>query len=147
MTREHLDRMKNSCIVCNMGHSNTEIDVVRLLSVLLVLFPLPSIGAIVSCAFFLSDQSPYSRTDVGASTFSGGPCHLARWQACRPPGGGTQKTLGRAVQAVYWTHRGRGGSGKVLGLCAPEIYIRMKGYFSNSLFHKIESKEYLLFTK
>lgn len=29
MTREHLDRMKNSCIVCNMGHSNTEIDVVR----------------------------------------------------------------------------------------------------------------------
>lgn len=31
VTREHLDRMKNSCIVCNMGHSNTEIDVVRLL--------------------------------------------------------------------------------------------------------------------
>lgn len=30
MTREHLDRMKNSCIVCNMGHSNTEIDVVSL---------------------------------------------------------------------------------------------------------------------
>ncbi|XP_014594559.1 adenosylhomocysteinase 3 isoform X7 [Equus asinus] len=27
VTREHLDRMKNSCIVCNMGHSNTEIDV------------------------------------------------------------------------------------------------------------------------
>ncbi|XP_029377972.1 S-adenosylhomocysteine hydrolase-like protein 1 isoform X3 [Echeneis naucrates] len=24
--REHLDRMKNGCIVCNMGHSNTEID-------------------------------------------------------------------------------------------------------------------------
>lgn len=30
VTREHLDRMKNSCIVCNMGHSNTEIDVVGL---------------------------------------------------------------------------------------------------------------------
>lgn len=28
VTREHLDRMKNGCIVCNMGHSNTEIDVV-----------------------------------------------------------------------------------------------------------------------
>ncbi|XP_062245563.1 S-adenosylhomocysteine hydrolase-like protein 1 isoform X1 [Platichthys flesus] len=28
--REHLDRMKNGCIVCNMGHSNTEIDVVSL---------------------------------------------------------------------------------------------------------------------
>lgn len=33
VTREHLDRMKNSCIVCNMGHSNTEIDVVRFLSI------------------------------------------------------------------------------------------------------------------
>uniref|UniRef100_A0A2I3R9Y7 S-adenosyl-L-homocysteine hydrolase NAD binding domain-containing protein n=1 Tax=Pan troglodytes TaxID=9598 RepID=A0A2I3R9Y7_PANTR len=30
VTREHLDRMKNSCIVCNMGHSNTEIDVASL---------------------------------------------------------------------------------------------------------------------
>lgn len=28
VTREHLDRLKNGCIVCNMGHSNTEIDVV-----------------------------------------------------------------------------------------------------------------------
>ncbi|CAB1330285.1 unnamed protein product, partial [Coregonus sp. 'balchen'] len=27
VTREQLDRMKNGCIVCNMGHSNTEIDV------------------------------------------------------------------------------------------------------------------------
>lgn len=27
--REHLDRMKNGCIVCNMGHSNTEIDLVK----------------------------------------------------------------------------------------------------------------------
>lgn len=30
VTREHMDKMKNGCIVCNMGHSNTEIDVVRL---------------------------------------------------------------------------------------------------------------------
>ena len=28
VTREHMDRLKNGCIVCNMGHSNTEIDVV-----------------------------------------------------------------------------------------------------------------------
>uniref|UniRef100_A0A3P8V1U5 S-adenosylhomocysteine hydrolase-like protein 1 n=3 Tax=Cynoglossus semilaevis TaxID=244447 RepID=A0A3P8V1U5_CYNSE len=28
--REHLDRMKNGCIVCNMGHSNTEIDLLSL---------------------------------------------------------------------------------------------------------------------
>ncbi|KAI9516883.1 putative adenosylhomocysteinase 3, partial [Dissostichus eleginoides] len=27
VVREYLDRMKNGCIVCNMGHSNTEIDV------------------------------------------------------------------------------------------------------------------------
>lgn len=27
VTREHMDKMKNGCIVCNMGHSNTEIDV------------------------------------------------------------------------------------------------------------------------
>ncbi|XP_013867708.1 adenosylhomocysteinase 2 isoform X2 [Austrofundulus limnaeus] len=26
ITREHFDQMKNGCIVCNMGHSNTEID-------------------------------------------------------------------------------------------------------------------------
>uniref|UniRef100_A0A671LRG6 Adenosylhomocysteinase 2-like n=1 Tax=Sinocyclocheilus anshuiensis TaxID=1608454 RepID=A0A671LRG6_9TELE len=30
VTRELLDRMKNGCIVCNMGHSNTEIDVASL---------------------------------------------------------------------------------------------------------------------
>lgn len=29
VTRDQLDRMKNGSIVCNMGHSNTEIDVVR----------------------------------------------------------------------------------------------------------------------
>ncbi|XP_020787710.1 S-adenosylhomocysteine hydrolase-like protein 1 isoform X2 [Boleophthalmus pectinirostris] len=28
--RKHLDRMKNRCIVCNMGHSNTEIDLASL---------------------------------------------------------------------------------------------------------------------
>lgn len=30
VTREHMDKMKNGCVVCNMGHSNTEIDIVRL---------------------------------------------------------------------------------------------------------------------
>merc|ERR1711953_353329 len=30
ITREHMDKMKNGCIVCNMGHSNTEIDVMSL---------------------------------------------------------------------------------------------------------------------
>lgn len=28
VTREYMEKMKNGCIVCNMGHSNTEIDVV-----------------------------------------------------------------------------------------------------------------------
>ena len=27
ITREFMDKMKSGCIVCNMGHSNTEIDV------------------------------------------------------------------------------------------------------------------------
>lgn len=27
VVREHMDKMKSGCIVCNMGHSNTEIDV------------------------------------------------------------------------------------------------------------------------
>ncbi|XP_037952520.1 adenosylhomocysteinase-like 1 isoform X2 [Teleopsis dalmanni] len=27
VVREHMDRMKNGCIVCNMGHSNMEIDI------------------------------------------------------------------------------------------------------------------------
>ena len=30
VTRDHMDKMKNGCIVCNMGHSNTEIDVISL---------------------------------------------------------------------------------------------------------------------
>merc|ERR1711953_356424 len=30
VTREHMDKMKNGCIVCNMGHSNTENDVMSL---------------------------------------------------------------------------------------------------------------------
>merc|ERR1719295_1830125 len=30
VTREHMDKMKNGCIVCNMGHSNIEIDVMSL---------------------------------------------------------------------------------------------------------------------
>uniref|UniRef100_A0A3B3BU92 S-adenosylhomocysteine hydrolase-like protein 1 n=1 Tax=Oryzias melastigma TaxID=30732 RepID=A0A3B3BU92_ORYME len=29
--REHFDKMKSGCIVCNMGHSNTEIDLVNVL--------------------------------------------------------------------------------------------------------------------
>lgn len=28
VTRDHMDKMKNGCVVCNMGHSNTEIDIV-----------------------------------------------------------------------------------------------------------------------
>ena len=32
ITRDVLNKMKNGAIVCNMGHSNTEIDVVRILT-------------------------------------------------------------------------------------------------------------------
>lgn len=37
--KEHLDRLKNGCIVCNMGHSNTEIDVVSVLKCMLMFAP------------------------------------------------------------------------------------------------------------
>ncbi len=30
LTRENMDKLKNGAIVCNMGHSNTEIDVMAL---------------------------------------------------------------------------------------------------------------------
>lgn len=30
VTRQHMDKMKSGAIVCNMGHSNTEIDVTSL---------------------------------------------------------------------------------------------------------------------
>lgn len=33
ITRKHMDAMKDGIILCNMGHSNTEIDVVRLLRI------------------------------------------------------------------------------------------------------------------
>ena len=36
VTREHMDRMKNGALLCNMGHSNTEIDVVSRLDALLL---------------------------------------------------------------------------------------------------------------
>lgn len=32
VTREHMDKVKNGCVICNMGHSNTEIDVVSIKS-------------------------------------------------------------------------------------------------------------------
>lgn len=28
IVRQHMDRMKNGAIICNMGHANSEIDVV-----------------------------------------------------------------------------------------------------------------------
>lgn len=28
VTRDHIDTVKSGCIICNMGHSNTEVDVV-----------------------------------------------------------------------------------------------------------------------
>jgi len=44
VTREHLDKMKTGCIVCNMGHSNTEIDVVCTQPIVFVELSSPSSG-------------------------------------------------------------------------------------------------------
>lgn len=37
LTREYMDKMKSGAIVCNMGHSNTEIDVVSFITVSLMI--------------------------------------------------------------------------------------------------------------
>lgn len=35
ITRKHMDEMRDGIILCNMGHSNTEIDVVKHLCLLI----------------------------------------------------------------------------------------------------------------
>lgn len=40
VTREHMDKMKSGCIVCNMGHSNTEIGKTFLSRLSIQNFPL-----------------------------------------------------------------------------------------------------------
>lgn len=43
VTREHMDKMRSGCILCNMGHSNTEIDVVCNFNKLTIQFKIFSI--------------------------------------------------------------------------------------------------------
>ena len=104
VTREQLDRMKNGCIVCNMGHSNTEIDVVSFtvilsqmkavcVSVYVCLCGHVCVCTNVYCAVAPTHAAPVSpgqsakpRAHLGEGAFSGGPRHLARRQAGRPPG-------------------------------------------------------------
>uniref|UniRef100_A0A2C9KFN5 S-adenosyl-L-homocysteine hydrolase NAD binding domain-containing protein n=1 Tax=Biomphalaria glabrata TaxID=6526 RepID=A0A2C9KFN5_BIOGL len=52
VTRSHLDRLKNGCIVCNMGHSNTEIDVVSKTIVLFFLYCLQTLSLRNSKLFY-----------------------------------------------------------------------------------------------
>lgn len=55
VTRNHMDKMKTGCIVCNMGHSNTEIDVVsNSLSVSLSVALSVSLSMSLSVALFVS---------------------------------------------------------------------------------------------
>lgn len=99
VVREYMDRMKNGCIVCNMGHSNTEIDVVRkLLKVYSHVYLMKSVwqctgllhwvSVFVYISFNLSGQSADPWIDLGAGEISGGPCHLARWKENSAAGGG-----------------------------------------------------------
>ena len=80
VTREHMDKMKNGAIVCNMGHSNTEIDVVR--SPNWVFFPSTSFMFILCWA----EQSADAGSDVGKGSFSSGSRDLAGRQANDPVG-------------------------------------------------------------
>lgn len=64
VTRDHMNRMKNGCILCNMGHSCSEIDVVsngQSLNVLNILSNLIS----------LTEQPAYAGIDLGTSSLPG----------------------------------------------------------------------------
>lgn len=71
VTREHMDKMKNGCIVCNMGHSNTEIDVVSRGREGFE-DPRPDLYL-----YIITEQSKDPRPDLGASERPSGPHHLA----------------------------------------------------------------------
>lgn len=80
MGREHFDKMKSGCIVCNMGHSNTEIDLVNVLRVAVSVLEHVWVFTVDFFSFF-SGISADDRAEVAESEASRRPHRLARWQA------------------------------------------------------------------
>lgn len=72
MGREHLDRMKNGCIVCNMGHSSTEIELVWTSTV-----------CVFMCAFTRVHLDALCKTCTPAPQASLRTAEL-RWERVRP---------------------------------------------------------------
>lgn len=148
MTREHLDRMKNSCIVCNMGHSNTEIDVVR--------FLLP-VARPFSSFFHYSQSTSLSSFQTSLRTPE------LTWERVRSqvdhviwPDGKRVVLLaevhilkGSGSAAVGLAPLGEGWQGKHIRPVFPwALSLDGSIFLKYSLVPKIESlKEYLLFTK
>lgn len=96
--REHLDRLKDGCILCNMGHSCTEIDLVWTVCVFVHVFIVCYVCACAPvCTYyfdsFLSGESADCRAEVGACEAAGGPCYLAWWQENRAAGWGDNTVI------------------------------------------------------
>ena len=77
LTREYMDKMKSGAIVCNMGHSNTEIDVVRT-DVVIVCHRF--LFLFFCFVLFITEQPEDAGSDLGKSALAGGSRHLARRQ-------------------------------------------------------------------
>lgn len=113
VTREHMDKMKSGAVVCNMGHSNTEIDVVSRLFFLRARIDEMRRWFLMLLFFFLFrmervEQFADAGPDVGEGALAGRPRRLARRQALDPIGrgpAGQSQLLVRLV--VRRLHHGR----------------------------------------
>ena len=86
--REHMDKMKNGAIVCNMGHSNTEIDVVSILMIFLTIFSSDKGGGSISRLHAYIRLYLWFRTDScswGHPTYISGHCHIRETCATMDP--------------------------------------------------------------
>lgn len=84
VSREHMDKMKNGCIVCNMGHSNTEIDVVSNPLTLITTNNSPIANHLFIYLFkkiyiyiYIAEQPTRSRFNMGESALASGPRDMA----------------------------------------------------------------------
>ena len=109
LTREYMDKMKSGAIVCNMGHSNTEIDVVSFLFFNPILqFQMQMIQSI---SLSLTEQFEDAGFDVGEGALSSRSHHLARRQTHHLAGRGPVGQLELFVRFVFCRlHYGRHSS-------------------------------------
>ena len=98
VTREFMDKMKNGAIVCNMGHSNTEIDVVRKIGHTNQMdLKLQRMMILKST----TEQPENAGLDMGEGALAGWPRHLAGWQAHDPFGRGPARQHELLFRVVF----------------------------------------------